>query len=270
MYYEQTEKGTYVVKKDYIRTCDLEQPWKHCDPVREYFILGEFNTEEECKQYIINDIHRVFERVYSAFTLNGYVPDDINNEIKKLYFKGATNEGGIAHMRYTIKEKEEIDEIVNGYTKIILDRRWLKFKQENAKLEMGVRRYSEDNIELYRNSQSYENYKKVIAARVETQLRCYVSEPIPEPILIPPKNAKEAANNMYNNFKNRKKAPTLTEGWIVYIAALCFEIILIETPYWWFWTTVIFFAWRRNEIRKYNGLYTKEEREKLDPWKKKY
>lgn len=65
-------------------------------------------------------------------------------------------------------------------------------------------------------------------------------------------NEKSLAEKIIINNTNVVKPQTLTEGWIIYIICLIFEIILVNTPGLWFMTTVIFLAWRRNEINKYN------------------
>jgi len=272
MYYEQTNNGKYIVKKDFVRNWDLEKPWKSQKPVLEYSVLGEFNTEEECQQYIINNVHNKFKLIHLPNTL-GFVSQDIKDEIHKKYFQGAISDSGIPKTKYTIMSTEDINKIVNGYTETILKDLWYWFRREDVgdyiiidNKTIQVCQFSKENIDMYKQSQLYKNHKNEIALEVEKIIRQYVNEPVPEQVIVPPKSVGEAIDNLCSNFTHRKKAPTLTEGWIILIVIMLFEIILIDTIPLWLLTIIIFLLWRRNEIRKYNGMYTKKERDKVDLW----
>lgn len=57
----------------------------------------------------------------------------------------------------------------------------------------------------------------------------------------------------YNEYLPEKKtAPTLIDGWIIYIVIMIFLAIFNERIIGWVFTTIIFLIWRKHEIDKYN------------------
>jgi hypothetical protein len=72
---------------------------------------------------------------------------------------------------------------------------------------------------------------------------------------------KDKVTNSINNTDNtylvkteieRKTAPTLIDGWYIYIIVILVLSIFKERILGWIVTTIIFILWRANEIDKYN------------------
>ena len=63
------------------------------------------------------------------------------------------------------------------------------------------------------------------------------------------------SNTYHNNTEttnNRKTAPTLADGWYIYILIMLLLSIFYERVLGWIFTTIVFVLWRLSEIDKYN------------------
>ena len=55
-----------------------------------------------------------------------------------------------------------------------------------------------------------------------------------------------------NEITSKRTAPTLGNGWFIYIVVMLFFSIFHQRIGFWIITTIIFLIWRANEINKYN------------------
>ena len=74
------------------------------------------------------------------------------------------------------------------------------------------------------------------------------------PYLFNKYNIKVIANQYNSNIskKQLKTAPTLTDGYIIYVMFLILFSIFNSRLLLWIMTTIYFIIWRQNEINKYN------------------
>jgi len=71
---------------------------------------------------------------------------------------------------------------------------------------------------------------------------------------------QQSTNQQHNTYytdrqyviNEKKTAPTLIDGWIIYIIIMLALSIFNERLIGWIFTTIVFIIWRKNEIKKYN------------------
>ena len=214
-----------------------------------------FDNEKELRFYRIDQFmslrcldHSVYDEIYTRFkpkkVWNGNfrVMTRVNGQMEPMC------------LYYTVdadKAFQLFDEYANREIQIRLD---------HIHLSSRDRLYFDE----YKQSEMFDKRKKEIFREITTEIARYIRvKPIqPEPS----ENSSElptVINNIIGNFINRSKAPTLSQGWFIFILALFFEIILHHTISLWVMTTMLFVAWRRTEIKKYNStIITKIDEKK--------
>ena len=241
-----------------------EYKWK------ELFI---FNSEEDGINYINEELDKLLRKdIIDPVSL------DIIKEIGDRFNKGNRwNCYGRLEKQWTYATKDEYKRYVDEYFNKVMDGVWNRFSMRNIASEgivndVGIRAliFSEDNIDNYKDSIYYKSYKKDIENKIKEKLDIYIKESSKLIKIEHSKNRKETADNLAHNTSHSKKIPTLKSGLIAYIVIMFIEIIFFNTIQLWIFTTLIFLLWRHNEIRKYHGMYTREEMNKIDLWKRKF
>ena len=267
--------GRYVVRELYIS--DHKYIWKN---------LCEFNSEDDGLNYISKSLDSLFRCGPAYFTeinpswktnISRPITEDIITDMKKRFNKGYRwNCYGKCEKQWSYLTSEEYDKCVDEYFETIMSRLWEAFKRNNINSRgridgqmMQTYKYCERDINRYKNGDLYKQYTKEIRNTIERRINEFAA---PYPIIIDksPHNIKEAVAQSIYNVSHPKKIPTMVGGFSIYLAALAIESIFRGGVAIWIPTTIIFFTWRHEQVKKYHGMCTKEEMYKLDLYNRNY
>lgn len=290
MYIVRTEDGGYAVQKQVKKTCYLDG--NKIVTVQKPFVdtdtIYTADTKEEASNYIFKRLDETFrysflnleklDRTWKPGAFYRPISNDIVELIKsELGSPGVMREHGIYHKQYTYISLDEQEKHKNKYLNMFVERLWKAFNEYDnsgdvayqGEKKVRVHQFSEENIEEYKNSRYYNAYKNSIKDVISKLMSELVREPIVVPEPIPPKNVKEAVNNLCYNMshKEKKTAPTLASGWVVYLVIMFVEVLFVDTIGLWIPTTIIFIIWRAKQKRKYNWEMNEYDKKHYDPWK---
>ena len=285
------DDGKYVVERTHITDLEVDENgnfvgFTRVSPKRIVLQrIATFDTETEANDFVSNRLDEKFRYAFLKFedecrewrTGAFYRPicGDMVEDIKKDICGSMIQDAHGFHREFTYMSLEDQEKYKQKKLDLLLERMWKAFEHKNYQgsvkengQTLRVYVFNEKNIEVYKNSIYYDKYKKELMEVFNKFMHDFVRVP---PVIVeptPPKNFSEAVGNFTYNMTHREKktAPTLKDGWVVYIFFMCLEVIFVDTIGLWIPTTIIFILWRKKQIRKYNWEMNEYDKKHYDPW----